>query len=56
MTFAGTPAAKLFGGTSLVTTAPAPITVFSPMVTPPRIVAAAAIQTFFAMTIGLAST
>ena len=33
MTVAGTPAAKLFGGTFFVTTAPAPMTEFSPLVT-----------------------
>lgn len=39
MTFAGTSAAKLFGGTSFVTTDPAPTTEFSRTVTPPSIVA-----------------
>ncbi len=56
MTLAGTPATKLFAGTSFVTTAPAPITEFSPTVTPPSIVAAVAIQTFLSITIGFAST
>jgi hypothetical protein len=39
ITFAGTPATTVFGGTSLVTTAPAPTIAFSPIVTPHIIVA-----------------
>jgi len=54
MTLAGTPATKLFAGTSFVTTTPAPTTEFSPTVTPPSMVTAVAIQTFFSITIGLA--
>jgi hypothetical protein len=56
ITFAGTPATKLFGGTSLVTTAPAATTEFSPTITPPIMVAPVAIQTFFSMMIGFASS
>ena len=33
-TWAGLPTATTFAGTSFVTTAPAPITLFSPIVTP----------------------
>src|SRR3546814_1798916 len=51
-TRAGFPAARLFGGTSLVTTEPAATTEFSPIVTPPMIVAPVAIQTFLSIIIG----
>ena len=51
-TFAGTPAATVLAGMSPVTTAPAPITALSPMVTPCRIVALEPTQTFFPKTIG----
>ena len=44
MTLAGTPATTVLGGTSLVTTAPAATTEFSPMVTPGNIVALAPIH------------
>ena len=44
ITFAGTPAAKLKLGISLVTTEFAPIITLSPIVTPPDIIAPAAIQ------------
>jgi hypothetical protein len=40
---AGTPPTTLFSGTSLVTTAPAATTEFSPMVTPGKIAAPAPI-------------
>lgn len=52
ITFAGTPAAMLFGGTSLFTTAPAATMLFSPMVTPPQIVALEHIQQLSSITIG----
>ena len=52
MTLAGFPPTRVFGGTSLVTTAPAATTEFSPTVTPPMIVAPAAIQTFLSITMG----
>lgn len=41
--FAGTPATTVFFGTSLVTTAPAAITAFSPTITPGQMVALAPI-------------
>jgi hypothetical protein len=56
MTRAGFPPTRVFGGTSLVTTEPAATTEFSPTVTPPMIVAAAAIQTFLSITTGFAIT
>jgi hypothetical protein len=56
MTLAGFPPNRVFGGTSLVTTEPAATTEFSPTVTPPMIVAPAAIQTFFSITMGFAIT
>ncbi len=37
--FAGTPATTVFGGTSFVTTEPAPISAFSPIVIPQSMVA-----------------
>jgi hypothetical protein len=46
----------MFGGTSLVTTEPAATTEFSPTVTPPIVVAPAAIQTFLSITMGFAIT
>jgi hypothetical protein len=52
MTRAGFPPASVFGGTSLVTTEPAATTEFSPTVTPPAIIAPAAIQTFLSITMG----
>ena len=52
MTLAGFPPTSVFGGTSLVTTDPAATTEFSPTVTPPMIVAPAAIQTFLSITMG----
>jgi hypothetical protein len=55
MILAGTPATKLFAGTSFVTTAPAPTTEFSPTVTPPSMVAAVAIHTFVSIAIGFPS-
>jgi hypothetical protein len=48
MTVAGT---SVEGGTSCVTTAPAPTTESAPMVTPGRIVARAAIHTFVSIMI-----
>ena len=56
MTRAGEPATKLLAGTFLVTTDPAPMTEFSPIVTPPMIVTPAAIHTFLSIAIGFAST
>ena len=41
-----------FGGTSLVTTAPAPIILFFPIVTPLHIIALSPIQTLSSNTIG----
>jgi hypothetical protein len=45
---------KSIGGTLLVTTEPAAATEFSPTVTPPMIVAPAAIHTFLSITMGFA--
>jgi hypothetical protein len=56
MTLAGFPPTRVFGGTSLVTTEPAATTEFSPTVTPPMMVAPAAIQTFLSITMGFATT
>jgi len=39
ITLHGLPTAKLFGGMSFVTTLPAPITLFAPIVTPGRMIA-----------------
>ncbi len=54
MTFAGTPATSVAGGTSCVTTAPAATTASAPMVTPGRIVVAAPIHAFAWIAIGSA--
>jgi hypothetical protein len=54
MTFAGTPATRVAGGTSWVTTAPAATTESAPMVTPGKIVAATPIHTFVSIVIGSA--
>src|SRR5260370_9939789 len=54
MTRAGFPPTRVFGGTSLVTTEPAATTDFSPTVTPPMMVAPAAVQTFLSITMGFA--
>ena len=43
----GAPTAITFGGTSFVTTLPAPITELSPIVIPPRTTAPVPIQTLF---------
>lgn len=56
ITLAGFPPTRVFGGTSLVTTDPAATTEFSPTVTPPIMVAPAAIQTFLSITMGFAIT
>ncbi|HEY9228105.1 MAG TPA: hypothetical protein VIP11_15720 [Gemmatimonadaceae bacterium] len=56
MTRAGFPPTRVFGGTFLVTTEPAATTEFSPIVTPPMMVAPAAIQTFLSIAIGFAIT
>ena len=56
MTRAGFPPTRVFGGTSLVTTEPAATTEFSPTVTPPMMVAPAAIQTFFSIAMSFAMT
>ena len=53
-TFAGTPAAKEFGGISRVTTAPAPMTQPSPIVTPGQTVTFAPNQQLFPMWTGFA--
>ena len=50
----GTPTASEFGGMSLVTTLPAPITQPSPIVTPPHMVTFPAIQQLLPIVIGLA--
>lgn len=47
MIFAGIPPTIVLSGTSSETTAPAATTAFSPMVTPPKMVALAPIQAFF---------
>ncbi len=52
MTLAGTPPTIVFGGTSLVTTAPAATTTQSPIVMPDKIVALEPIQTWSPMVIG----
>lgn len=51
-TFAGMPTANEYGGMSSVTTAPAPTTLHSPMLTPCKIVAFAQIQQFFPIITG----
>src|SRR5215471_11279692 len=50
-TRAGLPATIVFGGTSLVTTLPAPIRAFSPMVTPQSTVAPEPIEAPFFTTV-----
>ena len=52
MTFAGTPAATALGGTSFVTTAPAPTIAPSPIVTPGQIVTRAPSHTLSQTTTG----
>jgi len=52
MTFAGFPTATTFGGRSRVTMAPAPTTVFSPIVTPGQMIAPPPIQTLSPIVIG----
>ena len=52
MGFAGTPAARQFGGILLVTTAPALITLFSPIVTPRRMQTLVPIRAPFLITTG----
>src|ERR1700722_2677342 len=52
MTLAGFPPTRVLGGTFLVTTEAAATTEFSPTVTPPTIVAPAAIHTFLSITMG----
>src|SRR5580692_10472195 len=54
MTRAGFPPTRVLAGTFLVTTEPAATTEFSPTVTPPMIVAPAAIHAFLSITIGFA--
>src|SRR5664280_249570 len=51
-TVAGTPATRVAGGTSCVTTAPAATTESAPMVTPGKTVAAVPIHTFLSIVIG----
>src|SRR6478736_3064105 len=53
-TRAGLPSARVFGGTSRVTTLPAPITAPSPIVTPGSTIAPPPIQTPLPIRIGLA--
>ena len=50
---AGFPATITFGGTSLVTTLPAPTIELSPIVIPGNIIAPEPIQTLFPICIGL---
>ena len=52
--FAGLPANIEFGGTSFVTTAPAPIILFLPIVIPLQIIALSPIQTLSSKTTGFA--
>src|SRR3981081_151648 len=52
MTLAGFPPTRVFGGTSLVTTEPAATTELSPTVTPPMMVAPAAIHPLFHIPMG----
>ena len=52
MNRAGTPPTTVLAATFLVTTAPAPITALSPMVTPCRMVALEPTHTFLPNTIG----
>jgi hypothetical protein len=54
MTRAGLPTARTFGGRSRVTTAPAPTTVFSPMVTPGQTITPPPSQTLLPIVMGLA--
>ena len=54
MTFAGTPATRVAGGTSRVTTAPAATTESAPIVTPGRTVAEAPIHALASIVIGAA--
>ena len=53
MNFAGLPPTMVSGATSLVTTAPAATTAFSPMVTPGRMMAPTPIQALRPMWTGL---
>jgi hypothetical protein len=55
MFFAGLPTATTLAGTSFVTTAPAPITLLSPMVTPASTMAPPPSQTLSPMTIVFAA-
>lgn len=52
MILAGLPATTTFDGTSLTTTAPAPITTLSPIVTPGQMIAFPPIQTLFPILTG----
>ena len=54
MTFAGLPTAKEFSGIFFVTTAPAPITHPSPIVTPGRTITEPPSQQFLPIVIGFA--
>lgn len=56
MTLHGLPAANTPDGISLVTTLPAPITVFDPIVTPGKIVTLEVTQTLSPIVTGLAIT
>ncbi len=56
MTRAGLPTATTFAGRSFVTTAPAPTTVFSPIVTPGHTTTPPPSQTLSPMTIGFAAS
>ena len=55
MTFAGTPATTVLGGTSFVTTAPAPTIAPSPIVTPGQIVTRVPSQTLLPIFTGFAN-
>lgn len=55
ITLAGIPATTVLADTSLVTTAPAATTAFSPTVTPGKMVALAPIQAFFLISTGFSS-
>jgi hypothetical protein len=56
MTLAGIPATTVFSGTTLLTTAPAPTTEFSPTVTPGKMVAPAPIHAFRLITTGFTTS
>ncbi len=55
-TRAGLPTTRLFGGTSFVTTAPAPMMAFSPTITPARTIAPPPSHALSSIVIGLAAS